>query len=213
MCRAVISLSFPLRRLPAPISGSLAVKATPPYGISSMPTTRRTAGQTEDLGAHRKWFSKIFRRTASIRPTCSASIRRRVIGCSIRREEFVIAGDSREKIAALLVAAQAKKAFYEALKKKPAPPLEGDLWLNTGPIRLEDLMGKSIQLHFWSISCGPCHELLRLEQEWGHSPPGPGRRAGSRRGDHVFISIHPYVDGDGLQRLLTCSAKSTSHFQ
>jgi len=117
---------------------------------------------------------------------------------SIRGIQYSV-GDSEEKIAALLAAAQAKKAFYEALKKKPAPPLEGAVWLNTEPIRLEDARGKHIQLHFWSIGCAPClYELPRLEQAWGHSPPGPIR---NDRGNYVFISIHPYVDGDGLQQL------------
>jgi hypothetical protein len=114
-------------------------------------------------------------------------------------------GDSREKIAALRAAAQAKKAFYEALKKKPAFPLEGAVWLNTKPIRLEDARGKHIQLHFWSIGCAAClHDLPWLEEEWGHSPPGPirgGRGGRGDRDDYVFISIHPYVDGDGLQQL------------
>ena len=113
-------------------------------------------------------------------------------------------GDSKDKIAALVAAAQARKAFYEALKKKPAPPLESAVWLNTEPIRLEDARGKHIQLHFWSIGCGPCrYELPRLEEEWGHSPPGPsrGRTMRGDRNDYVFISIHPYVDGDELQQL------------
>jgi hypothetical protein len=117
---------------------------------------------------------------------------------SIRGIQYSV-GESEEKIAALLAAAQVKKAVYEALKKKPAPPLEGAVWLNTEPIRLEDARGKHIQLHFWSISCGPClHDLPRLEQAWGHSPQGLLR---GDRGNYVFISIHPYIDGEGLQKL------------
>jgi thiol-disulfide isomerase/thioredoxin len=105
-------------------------------------------------------------------------------------------GDSEKKIAALLAATTAKKAFFENLKKKPAPPLEGALWLNSKPIQPEDVRGKPIQLHFWSIGCGPClYELPRLEEMWGRSSR---QRLADRP---VFISIHPYVDGDELQEL------------
>jgi hypothetical protein len=106
-----------------------------------------------------------------------------------------LVGDPPEKMAALLAAAQAKKAFYEGLKKKPVPPLEGALWLNTKPIRLEDARGKRIRLQFWSMTCGPCvYKLPQIQSEWEteskHSANPP-----------VFVSIHPYVDGKELQQL------------
>lgn len=104
-------------------------------------------------------------------------------------------GDSEEKIAALLTAAKTKKTFYEELKKKPVPPLEGDLWLNSEPIRLEDARGKHIRLHFWSMGCGPCvHELPQIQQEWE-------RESRHHADPTVFISIHPYVNGNELQQL------------
>ena len=116
------------------------------------------------------------------------------VGDSIRGIWYSV-GDSEEKIAALLTAAKAKKAFYEELKKKSVPPLEGALWLNSEPIRLADARGKRIRLHFWSIGCWPCvAELPRLQQQW--------ERDFRQNADSAFfVSIHPYVDGDGLQQL------------
>ena len=115
--------------------------------------------------------------------------------CDSTRGIQYFVGDSMETIAASLAAAKAKKAFLEELKKKPAPPLDGALWLNTEPIRLEDARGKQIQLHFWSVGCGPCvYELPRLQKAWECSK--------RTRGDSsLFVSIHPYVDGDGLRQL------------
>ncbi|MBN2022037.1 MAG: TlpA family protein disulfide reductase [Pirellulales bacterium] len=103
-------------------------------------------------------------------------------------------GDSEEKIAALLRAVAAKKAFYEALKKDPAPPLEGAAWLNGEPIRLDDVRGKKVELFFWSMGCGPCkHQLPMIQRQW--------ESARNRDDPAAFISIHPYVDGDGLKEL------------
>jgi len=114
---------------------------------------------------------------------------------SIRGIQYSV-GDSEGKIVVLMAAAQAKKAFYEALKKKPAPPLEGALWLNIEPIRLGNARGKQVQLHFWGMSCGPClQQLPQLERVWGNSS------IRGNRDNYVFISIHPYVDGEGLQQL------------
>ncbi len=43
----------------------------------------------------------------------------------------------------------------------PLPSLEGGTeWFNSDPIRVEDLSGKPVLIHFWSISCGACKEAL-----------------------------------------------------
>ena len=105
------------------------------------------------------------------------------------------AGESEEQIPVLLAAAEAKKAFLEKMKQKPAPPLMAALWLNSEPIRLEDARGKSVQLHFWNIGCGPCiSELSLLQENWERSRQGLANTS-------LFIAIHAYVDGDGLQAL------------
>lgn len=105
------------------------------------------------------------------------------------------AGESEEQIPVLLAAAEAKKAFLEELKRKPAPPLEAALWLNSEPIRLDDVRGKSVQLHFWNIGCGPCmYDLPRLQEDWERSRTGLADPS-------LFIAMHAYVNGDGLQAL------------
>ena len=83
----------------------------------------------------------------------------------------------------------------EELKRKPAPPLNAALWLNSEPIRLEDFRGKTIQLHFWNIGCGPCiYELPRLQEDWE-------RFRKSLADPPLFIGVHAYVDGEDLQEL------------
>jgi thiol-disulfide isomerase/thioredoxin len=113
---------------------------------------------------------------------------------SVRGIQYTV-GESEEQIPVLLAAAQAKKAFLEELKRKPAPPLKAAHWLNSEPIRLEDARGKSVQLHFWNIGCGPCmFELPQLQENWELSQEGLADPP-------LFIAVHAYVDGDGLQAL------------
>jgi len=103
-------------------------------------------------------------------------------------------GDSEEKIAALVTAAKAREAFYDKLRGKQSPSLEYSKWVNSTPIHLAEHKGRCITLHFWSIGCAPCiHELSWLQKQYGHTAEfsaGP-----------LFISIHPFVDGDDLSQL------------
>lgn len=49
----------------------------------------------------------------------------------------------------------------------PLPSLEGGTdWFNSEPISLEDLKGKPVLIHFWSISCGICKESLPDINRW-----------------------------------------------
>lgn len=39
---------------------------------------------------------------------------------------------------------------------KPAPGLSGLTWLNSGPLRIEDLRGKVVLIRFWLVGCPYC---------------------------------------------------------
>ena len=71
--------------------------------------------------------------------------------------------------------------------------LEAKAWINSAPINLSELKGKSVILHFWGIDCVPCmSELDRLERQYGKDKIGQ---------DKIFISIHPPVDTRDRTRL------------
>lgn len=49
----------------------------------------------------------------------------------------------------------------------PLPSLEGGTdWFNSEPITNEQLAGKPVLVHFWSISCGTCKESLPDINRW-----------------------------------------------
>lgn len=56
-------------------------------------------------------------------------------------------------------AERAEEIAAITLKDKPAPELDGVLWLNTDKpaLKLADLRGKYVLLDFWTTGCGPCH--------------------------------------------------------
>ncbi len=104
------------------------------------------------------------------------------------------AGGSPETIDALTQAAKLRDEFYNNLKLKEAPALEYSKWINSKPMSLDDCKGKTVVLHFWSYSCSPClYELPRLQEQYGQQARYPS--------SEIFISIHPYVDGDELDKL------------
>ena len=103
-------------------------------------------------------------------------------------------GDSKEKIDTLVAAAKARDAFYKKLSQTQAPSLEPSGWINSAPIVLAEQKGRPIALYFWSLGCAPnMYQLPRLQTQYGHS-------AESSSGP-LFISIHPFVNGDDLKQL------------
>jgi thiol-disulfide isomerase/thioredoxin len=57
--------------------------------------------------------------------------------------------------------------FISAGKAQQAPPLSSGEWVNTRPIRLEDLRGRVVLIDFWTFGCYNCRntlpELKRLD--------------------------------------------------
>ncbi|MGQ9525686.1 MAG: redoxin family protein [Armatimonadota bacterium] len=39
-------------------------------------------------------------------------------------------------------------------------------WLNGGPLAREDLLGNVVLIHFWSLSCGSCSEIMPVVNQW-----------------------------------------------
>src|SRR5579862_5520854 len=64
--------------------------------------------------------------------------------------------------------------------RNPLPPLDGAAaWVNGEPSKA-DLADKAVLVHFWSISCGICHNTAEAVNEWRD-------RFGR---DLVLISVH-----------------------
>lgn len=39
-------------------------------------------------------------------------------------------------------------------------------WLNGGPLAREDLLGSVVLVHFWSLSCGSCSQIMPTVNQW-----------------------------------------------
>jgi hypothetical protein len=139
----------------------------------------------EDFQVNREYTSDFF--DCPFPESCHVMDRVRGIQYSVE--------DSDELIAALVAAAKAKKEFYEDLKRRPAPPLEGTAWINSKPIRLENAKGKQVVLLFWGIGCkGAEKEVPLLQWEYDFLRRQPSS-------DRLLISVHQYVDGGDLEEL------------
>ncbi|MHC5537812.1 thioredoxin-like domain-containing protein, partial [Singulisphaera rosea] len=94
-------------------------------------------------------------------------------------------------------------------QEQPALSFEGGTgWINTGPIRLEELRGKVVLLDFWTFCCINCHHVLpdlaKLEQKYKnelvvigvHSPKFFGERdtENIRQKVHEYQIKHPVVN-------------------
>lgn len=66
-------------------------------------------------------------------------------------------------------------------KGTPMPVLDGATeWVN-GEVTHEDLSGEPVLVHFWSISCGSCHQIMENVKEWRQRYGARGLR---------FVGIH-----------------------
>jgi hypothetical protein len=84
------------------------------------------------------------------------------------------------------------KDEYEKVKRerariegKPAPPLQVSRWLSGKPVTLEELLGKLVVLHFWSVSHESSVESLREAENL--------YRLFGKEGVEVII-VHPFTE-------------------
>ena len=61
----------------------------------------------------------------------------------------------------------------------PAPELAVSSWINSQPLRLENLRGRVVLLDFWTYTCAPCRKTIPALNEWHRTYP-----------DLVIIGIH-----------------------
>ncbi len=92
-------------------------------------------------------------------------------------------GDSDARVAQLLSERRKEDEFFKRILGKPAPDLSAAQWLVGKPLKLSDLKGRKVTIHFWNIWCAPCvAELGALQERYEEAG-----RAGSTP---AFISVH-----------------------
>ncbi len=57
-------------------------------------------------------------------------------------------------------APNATDALISAAKAKPAPPLTDGKWINSAPLKTEDLRGRVVLIEFWTFGCYNCINTL-----------------------------------------------------
>ena len=91
-----------------------------------------------------------------------------------------------------------------------APPIEGELWLNTEPLTPDHLKGRVVVLVFWSAGCEA--SLRRLQQVQAMVDDGTVDGADGNDGspdDVIAVAVHtPRMtcddDVDRLRRIIAC---------
>jgi len=70
-------------------------------------------------------------------------------------------------LAALTFAAPPTGASLAVSEVRPAPDFQGiDTWLNSKPLKAEDLRGKVVLVDFWTYTCINCLNHLPYVKEW-----------------------------------------------
>ncbi|HLH31978.1 MAG TPA: redoxin domain-containing protein [Terriglobia bacterium] len=75
----------------------------------------------------------------------------------------------RKLILALLLISTAAWAQHpdDVFVGQKAPELKnGDMWINSGPLKLEQLRGKVVLIEFWAFDCPFCSEAMPHVKEW-----------------------------------------------
>jgi len=48
----------------------------------------------------------------------------------------------------------------------PAPEIISSTWINSSPLRMEDLRGKVVMVEFWTFGCWNCRNIEPYVKEW-----------------------------------------------
>ncbi len=65
-----------------------------------------------------------------------------------------------------LALAAAPLAASESEDAQPAPELTGDRWLNSEPLRMEELRGRVALVEFWTFGCFNCRNVEPHVKSW-----------------------------------------------
>jgi len=63
----------------------------------------------------------------------------------------------------------------------PAPEITNEIWLNSEPLRLADLLGKVVMVEFWTFGCWNCRNIEPYVKSWQEKYAAQGL---------VVIAIH-----------------------
>jgi thiol-disulfide isomerase/thioredoxin len=65
-----------------------------------------------------------------------------------------------------LLAPFGTSAQYESSESAMAPPLAHGDWINSKPLKLEDLRGRVVLVEFWTFGCINCRNTLPFVKSW-----------------------------------------------
>ncbi|GJL59548.1 MAG: hypothetical protein NPIRA03_24050 [Nitrospirales bacterium] len=51
-------------------------------------------------------------------------------------------------------------------KTTPAPDIISPIWINSEPLKMEDLRGKVVMVEFWTFGCWNCRNIEPYVKEW-----------------------------------------------
>ena len=66
----------------------------------------------------------------------------------------------------LLLAPLGRSAEYKSTESTTAPELATGEWINSGPLKLNDLRGRVVLIEFWTFGCVNCRNTLPFVKSW-----------------------------------------------
>ncbi|HUE13711.1 MAG TPA: redoxin domain-containing protein [Planctomycetaceae bacterium] len=112
-----------------------------------------------------------------------------------KNQSITVSSDKRE----MKLDLTAPATRFALLRGLPAPELREIVgWKNSAPLRLADLKGKCVVLHFWGYWCGPCiHEMPAMFELYDRY---------AKQG-LVVIGVHVEVGPEGIDSAAKLDAK------